>query len=448
MCAGFTRAELVSLSKNKLIDIILQQQELIQKLKDRDQASENELLKYKNSNTPPSANKHLKPNTKGVNAKKKKRGPPKGHEGKTRIQRIDEKQVIDADECPQCGSHELKDKKILKKVVEDIPEPSEPKTVEHEIHKKECLKCGYQFIPPHNRVPLRGKFGLNLILLTVLIKFQLRGVLRKTALFLAINFKLNLTGATINSIIKRVRTAVSPNYEQMKEKIRESKRIYIDETSFSVGGNNEWVWIFRTETEVFLIIRPSRGSDVIKEILPTDYGGVVICDCWRAYDYLQKLQRCWAHLLRKAKTYTNTLAGKNMYHKLKKLFKKIKRFNRAERTEAERLKKYNEMMLELKEITSHYSKYEVLSKLLTYIGNNFSNWFTCIKYSGVEPTNNYAEQILRETVLVRKIIGAFRSDEGKKNYEIIASVLSTWQLKGLDIIKELKTALINNLCLS
>ena len=35
---------------------------------------ENELRKYKNENTPPSANKHLKGNTQGLHAKGGKRG--------------------------------------------------------------------------------------------------------------------------------------------------------------------------------------------------------------------------------------------------------------------------------------------------------------------------------------------------------------------------------------
>ena len=57
------------------------------KLKERVDYLEKELAKYKNSNTPSSANKHLKENTKGQKAKKgAKRGAPKGHKGTTRKQ--------------------------------------------------------------------------------------------------------------------------------------------------------------------------------------------------------------------------------------------------------------------------------------------------------------------------------------------------------------------------
>jgi len=49
-------------------------------LKQENKEIKRELNLYKNSNTPSSANKHLKPNTQGLKAKGKgKRGAPKGH---------------------------------------------------------------------------------------------------------------------------------------------------------------------------------------------------------------------------------------------------------------------------------------------------------------------------------------------------------------------------------
>ena len=46
------------------------------------EALEKELRKYKNPNTPPSANQHLKPAySKTIDVKPHKRGAPKGHTG-------------------------------------------------------------------------------------------------------------------------------------------------------------------------------------------------------------------------------------------------------------------------------------------------------------------------------------------------------------------------------
>src|SRR3989344_4779578 len=264
-----------------------------------------QLKQYQNSNTPSSANKHLKPDTSGNQSKENaKRGAPMGHEGKTRVQIPQRKEIIDSDECPNCYGHHLKDEKIIKQIIEEIQEPVAPEIIEGEIHKKKCLDCGTTFIPPQNTLPLKGSFGINLMALVIFIKFILRGVLRKTTSFLEISHAFNITPASINEMIRRAAQAADVEYELLKIKIRKAAIIYIDETSFSVLGKNQWVWVFRTATDILLVIRPSRGSNVLEEILGKDYTGTVICDCWRAYNFLvltANIQRCWSHLLRKTK---------------------------------------------------------------------------------------------------------------------------------------------------
>jgi len=429
-----------NMDRKELIEIII-------KLTKNQELLEKELAKYKNSNTPSSANKHLKQNTQGLKSKDGKRGAPKGHKGTTRKQISTRKEVIDSHICPNCNSSNVKDKQILKRVVEDVSEEIKPETVHSDIHKKECKDCGHVFIPEHNTIPLTGKFGINIMVLVIFIKFLLRGVLRKSSTFLDSGFALKMTPATINSIIKRVADASETEYNALKYRVRTAHKIYVDETSFSVLGKNWWVWVFRTDHDILLVIRPSRGGNVLQEIIGDDYAGTVICDCWRAYNRLKdaQLQRCWAHLIRKSKV-LETIVGMNFHKKLKGLFEEIKIFNSSEHTELERTEKYEVMTKELKKIIQYYSKYEDLMPVVKYIRFNLENWFTCIKVEGVEPTNNFAEQAIRETVMVRKIIGAFRSESGKENYEIMASLMATWQLNDLDLKAELKQMLIKNLC--
>ena len=104
------------------------------------------------------------------------------------------------------------------------------------------------------------------------------------------------------------------------------------------------------------------------------------------------------------------------------------------------------MTARLQEYVKQYSKYEDCRPVTKYINFLIESWFTCIRIAGVQPTNNYAEQAIRETVLVRKIIGAERSEKGTKTYEILASLIATWQMQKLDIKKELHRMLITNLC--
>lgn len=84
------------------------------------------------------------------------------------------------------------------------------------------------------------------------------------------------------------------------------------------------------------------------------------------------------------------------------------------------------MTLKLQKIIDYYSQYQEGKAVTKYINFHLESWFTCIKFAGVQPTNNYAEQAIRETVLVRKIVETFRSENGTKTYETLASLIATW----------------------
>ena len=434
-------------TNEELLDIIKSQQKRIEGLEKEVEKLRDELRRYKNENTPPSSNKHLKGNTQGLRTKGDKRGAPFGHEGVTREQKPDEVNDVDTDECPNCHSDNLEDVDVMKRTVEEIPVPVAPKVIENHVHKKKCRNCGKVFIPPKNEVPLKGKFGINLMILILMMKFVLRGALRKTTSFLQWGFAFAITPASVNAIVKRVAEAANSDYEAMKVRVRNSEIVYSDATSFSVLGVNFWLWIFRTDKDILLVIRRGKGRKVISEILGKDYAGKVICDCAWVYNYLKKalIQRCWAHLLRKAKA-LESVSGRHFYAKLCDMFEDIKKFNMSNPTDEERIKQHKEMTENLSKLIEYYDRYEDVRPVVTYITNHFSQWFTCIRYPGIEPTNNLSEQGLRESVIYRKIIGAFRSKEGPTYYERLASLFATWQMRGLDAQAELRRMLLSNLC--
>ena len=80
-------------------------------------------------------------------------------------------------------------------------------------------------------------------------------------------------------------------------------------------------------------------------------------------------------------------------------------------------------------------------------GMVWGNWYTCILYPCMEPTNNLSEQFIRKHVLMRKIMGTFRSEIGAEYYQYIVSVFATWRLQRKDVYDELKKLLVNVLCL-
>jgi transposase len=437
----------MKLTYDELVEIVESLQKENKELKERLEKVEKELHKYKNENTPPSANKHLKSDTQGLRAKGGKRGAPIGHKGITREQKPEEFDDIDANECPNCHGNNLKDVTVLKRITEEIPEPVSPKVVETTIHKKRCKDCGKVFIPPQNTIPLKGKFGINLMALTAQIKFVLRGVLRKTSTFLKSGFAFTLTPAALNTIISRISDSATEEYKALKLRIRNSSDIKVDETSFPVLGKKWWLWVFRNSRDILFVIRHSRGNDVPKEILGESYAGIVNCDCWRAYDCLSeaKIQRCWAHLLRKSKELTGEY-GVKLNEILQTMFKEIESFNKSNPTTVQRERKYKKMTRKLENTLKEYANCIETRSVIHYIDRCIDQWFTCVRFAGVDATNNSAEQAIREPVVVRKIIGAFRSIDGTKYYEKIGSLIATWQLLGLDVQKELRRMLISKMC--
>lgn len=442
MKAYCDKQELKKKSKDELVDDLYDSLVEIDKL-------QRELRRYKNPNTPPSANQHLKPIfSKTVAVKPHKRGAPDGHSGNTRpkIETPHERHIFGT-ECPNCQSKsfEVIDQKIQQQ--EEIAPDIQPEAVNVIRDVCQCSTCKLKFLARDGMTPLQGRFGINTMVLVIFLKFIVRGVLRKTASFLNASFALKLAPASVQAIVERAAKAGEKEYDVLKQKIRMAGLLYIDETSFSVLGKNWWVWVFRSDTDLLLVIRNSRGNNVLEEILGKEYSGIVICDCWRAYDFLcnAALQRCWAHLLRKSKELQST-AGMHFHKKLSALFDKIIKFNRAEKSGKQRLRKYKQMTRKLQKMIAYYSRYEACLAVAKYIDFHIDNWFTCIKIAGIQPTNNYAEQAIRETVLVRKIIGAFRSEKGTRAYETLASLIATWQLQKFDIKKELTRMLSANLC--
>ena len=337
-----------TLSRNKLIKLVLEQEKKLKELAEENEFLKKELRKYKNSNTPPSAHPHLKSFVRSTKLPGK-RGAPKGHKGTTRMwSKTAEPSHITTQECPGCQSKDLKILGQKHQQIEDTPPDIKPTTINIIRDILQCNHCKTKFLAKDGHTPTQGRFGINLMVLILFLKFIVRGVLRKTVTFLDASLSLKLAPASIQAIISRASKAAETEYTTLKQRIRQARILYIDESSFSVLGMNWWVWVFRSDTQLLIIIRHSRGNNVLEEILTKTYNGIVVCDGWRAYDFLTNasIQRCWAHLLRKSKELT-TVPGTHFHEKIAKLFSDIKEFNNQEKTEKQRKHKYEQMTKKL-----------------------------------------------------------------------------------------------------
>jgi len=413
------------------------------------------LLFYQNPHTPSSARKLTSPKkkreTKGT-SNPKKRGAPKGHRGATRPTPfpINTENVI-ADECEICGSPNIESSEQIKKtIIEDLPPPQEIKVTQYDRHKVRCLDCGHEFVSKHRDCPQKGNFGIYLLVYITMLKFHLRGVLRKIQNFLKYSNNFDISVKGIHDILLRVGDVCKAGYIETLENIRNAPWVYVDETGMKVKGEKWWLWIFRTpDDDILVVIRKSRGKKVVEEILGRDWNKPIIADGWGVYSKYPILQRCWAHLLREVKEFKNVSArGRQLSIDIHDRFKKLRAFLDSNPSMSDRKKKKVIFEAEMEELVAKYSKYKKIQKPLTYLRNGLGRWYTCLLYSGMEPTNNLGEQAIREHVIMRKIIGCFRSEKGAENYQYIASLLASWKLQEKNIFEELEDLLRKELCLS
>jgi len=360
-------------------------------------------------------------------------GRPKGHPGRTRPQpRPDEIRRPEWGECKHCGAALPGPEFVEHHIVEEISNPTPKTCIDFLEYQGACDVCGQYTISRHPDCPPDGRLGKNVLVQTTLMRYEDRLTLRKVVEALARQHGLILSPATILDITRRVSFWLEPVYEGIWEKIGKAPVVYVDETGEKVDGVNYWLWTFVTLTETLLVIRKRRSKNVLKEVLGEEFDGWIGCDGWKSYPaFTTNIQRDWAHLLREARELAQEYReAEPLYRGLKRIFDRVEKALKTDPPpqERERLAR-NARSAMRRWIKRPYKKRKVKS-LAKKMDNGFAYWFSYITHPGIEPTNNMAEQSLREPVVQRKIMGCFRNHKGTHIYEVITSVLATWKKRG------------------
>src|SRR3989344_3343704 len=420
------RIELSSLHQEKskeelldeVVDLIIENEKLKKKLR-----------RYENPHTPPSKDER-KSRTNFISITGLAVGKRTGYKGATRKQKEPNAFINCFDDvCSQCGKHN-KPKKVKSKIYEEIPEPQPIKVIKAEWGIYEC-RCGHCWESKPREVPDKGAFAKNLQAQITLLRFDDRLPLRKTILAIERQFKTSLTSKAVYDITKRVADKATPAYENVKKKIRRATHLHIDETKIKIQGKTHWLWIFRSRDNVFFVIREERNRNVLDEILGHHYNGIIICDGLSAYEeYTRYLQRCWAHILRETKEMAEKYEdAKPMHNWMKDLFAMVKSAS-VKDSPKKRQELYDKCIQEMKWLIEKFLSYKHLAKVVTTIKNGLDFWFTRIIHPQIEPTNNNGERSLREMVVIKKIIGTLRNQDGADILAKMMTLISTWRLNG------------------
>ena len=434
------------MDESEIIRQLREQNELLrlenEMLKARIRELEARLAKYENAHTPPSLRRGR--NLKKDKTNKGKPGQKVGHKGMTRPLAIPDSQVeVTADRCPDCGAKLNLPFRFESKVIEEIPEPQPVIVTEYKIAHYICPCCRKEVVARDGNCPHEGKFGNNVIAQATLMRYEDRLPHRKIQDTLKRIHGLALSPATIFDLTRRAGEAVRPEYDAILERIRGAPILYVDETGIHVQGEKHWIWAFTTPSETFFVIRKSRGTSVLIEVLTRRFKGIIVCDGWKPYArFTKNLQRCWAHLLRESKDIAEKFEEAIPLHKaLKELYDLLTKALENDPPPEVRMTLWELAREALRHWISKEYSIEKVRKFIGKINNGFEYWFTFIINPGVEPTNNRAERALRPHVVLRKILGTLRNDKGTSIHERIMTTLATWGQKGLNSLQMLTAKL-------
>lgn len=423
-------------SKDELIEEIFDAYDEIQRLK-------KELRKYKNPNTPSSAQHfEAKPESRATG---RPRGAPKGHNGATLdLPEPDEIIPVRAQECENCHSTNTEPTgTVRKKTVVSLVKPH-VRILRYDCEEVRCVKCHTITLAKHEDIPEEGIYDKTIQSLVNYFKFKAR--MPHSIIVDAMNniFGVPMTPPTSLEITKRASKKLAPHYENLQKRIRKADVVHADETGSSVMGDNHWIWVFCNSVLTLFRFNKERGGPIVEQTLGKDFKGKLVSDGWQTYTTYTKENgvvhsRCWAHSLRVVK-FECKRKHPDLYGWYCDIYGMVKK-GRGYKQKKRRLRMWEKCKAELVMWVTTAKVHKNLRKLAGLIENGGDDWLTPILYPEVPLDNNEGERSIRPFVILGKIMGCLRSETGKHVYETMMSLISTWEKQNKNVFYTLQNTL-------
>ena len=115
---------------------------------------------------------------------------------------------------------------------------------------------------------------------------------------------VRISRGQLRTVCGKVARSLDRPYQDLLAALPEQERLNVDETGHKENKVAMWTWCFKAPLFTLFKIDPSRGSDVLLNVLGTEFRGVLGCDYFSAYRKYLRLnenvlvQFCLAHLIR------------------------------------------------------------------------------------------------------------------------------------------------------
>ena len=354
--------------------------------------------------------------------------------------------------CPGCGGS-VKCVHVADQYQTEIPRKPIRRRIR--VFVGECQRCGRRV---QGRHPLQtsdalgaaaSQLGPDLQATIVELNKRTGASYDKIRRLLHGVFDITVSNGGCAQVILRAGRRLAPAHAAVKKAMAKQSCVSPDETGWRVGGHKARLHVVASESLACYVIDPRRDASAAREVIGSDFDGVMVHDGWAPYDQFEEAlhQQCLAHLLRRCDTILEVATRGAV------------RFPRAVKDllqDAMRLRERRDA----KEISPHGVRVAIgrlgarLDRLLEGKRSNGRNrrfaqhlekhrdeLFTFVLHRGVDATNWRAEQALRPAVVNRKVWGGNRTWRGAEAQSILMTVLQTCLHRGRSSIDDISAAL-------
>jgi transposase len=205
------------------------------------------------------------------------RGPPKQPATATEPVNV----PVNTATCPGCGG-EFGEAKMETVSTTDIREQPRPEVRVFAAEVRRCSQCGKTVRGHHPEVATdpygatAHRVGPRVMALAHIIHYVHGVTVRKTPAIPEALTGIRITqGAITQDAMKRTEGAVGNRYAELRASVREQQVVHTDDTGWRVSGKPAQLMAFVNPTLSVYQIRPQHRNEKVRELLPSDFAGVM-----------------------------------------------------------------------------------------------------------------------------------------------------------------------------
>jgi transposase len=351
-------------------------------------------------------------------------------------------------QCPECGG-QLTEKKTHEQFEVELPE-IQPTITRYVTESGYCAQCRKRQRSRHPDQISEATGAAGVVVgprakaLAADLKHRLGVSYAKIEDLFHTAFGLKFSRGGLWQADQRLADQARPIYEELLEVIRQSASVHVDETGWRIGLLAAWLWVFTNRRLTIYTIRTRRGHEVVIEILGREFAGILVSDCFTAYDHQALMdwlkQKCLGHLLkdlsamRAAKTRGAVRFAQDVTAVLRAaLALRAQKATLAPHQFAQQAAQLERELDTLIDVHRRLTDPDNL-RFAKRLRKHRTHLLRFLYLDDLDATNNQAERMLRPAVITRKTGGCNRTESGAEAHAILASVLVTCRQQALSLL--------------